>query len=77
MPEAEKGVNKWQVRAKRSKIATDSSLLIRDMTDPRSTTRRSFVRTGALGVDGLLLPDLLKMRSEGAVRRSAAENCES
>jgi hypothetical protein len=43
------------------------------MTDLRSS-RRTFVQAGALGVGGLLLPDLWKMRAEGAVRAGAAEN---
>jgi uncharacterized protein DUF1501 len=44
------------------------------MTHSRFTSRRSFVQAGALGVGGLLLTDLLKMRAEGGVRASAAEN---
>src|SRR6185503_3961942 len=39
-----------------------------------SATRRSFLHAGLLGVGGLALGDLLRMRAEGAVRKGTAEN---
>src|SRR5262245_2832453 len=37
-----------------------------------SWSRRSFLQAGAIGVGGLSLADLLRLRAEGAVRSSAA-----
>lgn len=38
-------------------------------------TRRTVLQAGVLGMGGLVLPDLLRLRASGAMRESAAGNC--
>jgi hypothetical protein len=45
-----------------------------DASSHSKASRRSFLQAGMLGIGGVGLSDLLRMRAEGAVRKSAAEN---
>lgn len=50
---------------------TEPALCV-DRLSLHTSSRRSFLRAGALGVGGLTLADLLKLQAHGAVRPSAA-----
>src|SRR5687768_4871164 len=47
----------------------------RSFSNCQGTSRRSFLRAGALGLGGLTLQDLMRLKAAGGVRSSGDDKC--